>query len=472
MDHTITISAGRVAAPSSLVRLKNPLLGGLLLAICLCTLAGCPSRIVSFNEIGAAALSSDGQTVAYVSSTGRKRMVMLLGHESPEPVDVACQLVWYSFDGDTEEKRVSLPGVRNVLGSYGTARFSPDGRYLAVITRKSLHVVDVTDGTLWLLTDRNETPKSFAWRSPTELGFVTIGKISNWDSTTDRRSWRWRAGTPAEEKEFVLREKKVALRPWSGSGRWSPDGRHVLLRHEMPIELEKGHSHRRLVAHEILDIETGVRRPAIEGDDGYLIGSAAWRPDSSAILSLPGHGSIHQPADLTNPAPAFQAGIVDAASGELTVLDDLLLPLLALPKASVKVDGWTAEGEYILVNAYPQGAMLVDPNAHTIRPVGGPLNPKPGSDEIRRFHFYVLPTPGQLYATTGGGDEAWITDYQGRLIARIDDPSDWYFNHATVVRTPAGLRAVWVDDAWQPTEGRLGRLVVETLKELPPDQSE
>jgi len=289
-------------------------------------------------------------------------------------------------------------------------KFSPDGRFLAIVTRfNGVLVVELDTGRHWRATPPGEEITSSSWCGERELGYMVHTNSRGEDrAISDRALWRVPVDNP-EGRRRIFQEANVpsTLPTELGSEdgeSWSPDGNYVVLSGAEP----EGPFQVRDTARGDIVFRPSRRRVLSR------LRWALWSPDGSGVLCL---SQDDEPTD-GNDRP-FRVGEVLLVSPGDQRVRDLTREFQAsfdgcqygLPASWVK---WSTDGRYLLIALY---ACLVRLDPWQVVRLEGTGLRQGTPFRVVTSHIGTLPVPERLWSLDEDTRLVMI-DYAGQPVAR------------------------------------------------------
>ncbi len=391
-------SGGRVAMVSQRCLLLMMILGFGLAS------PGCIIR--SGHTIYALEWSPDSSHVAFMRCGGLGWAVpFTMGFGGP--ITFAAHVNWALADsGATEVKSLQIDTACLTWSNPPQLAFSPDSRHLAVASGWHVTVIEVESARRWEVSTRPEWVTCLFWSSPHEVVYVTATNLHGVRS--DRTVWLQDIHRPQATRKAIYREEGVfanypimayyALADGSGAG-WpmehpSPQGRYLVLASEIPDG-----------RFTLLDVQTG--RACTLGSCRRPRGNVTWRPDESAVVCA---------------AEGRPVLLADTRNGRIRNLSPRLHKSFPLAYLDDFEPLWTADGQYIVVNAAGMDGCLLRPDPWDIVPVGRRirerLESKPKRGLAGRTRLWRFPVAGWVVCNAPDGGFC-LSDYEARTVAPL-----------------------------------------------------
>lgn len=269
----------------------------------------------------------DGQTVAWLWQVAKLYGRFEEYHNYGDKLEtVSWQWAGHPASVQTEQIR-SAQRMPAFLAEWKTHDLSiaPDSKHLTFILRDRVRIMSMEDGTMWTLSERDETATSVRWASPTEVVYMAVRKVKK-DKTYHWRKTIWR------HRIFAVEERKARTEVYSTINRtndtifkefWSPNRRYALLIE--PVTMR------------IIDVETGNVNAAIRKRSGINRG-VCWHPESTKVFTVFGWGE-----DQEGPEGA---ALIDARTNEVTDYSGHFREFFGTNP--FRAWDWTVDGKYII----------------------------------------------------------------------------------------------------------------------------
>ena len=344
-------------------------------------------------------------------------------------------------------------GGWNVENLVHTA-FSPDNRYLAVVSPRHLLLIDRETGEQRTLTHPDEVVTSLTWLDKQQLGFASCTpKTDAGKRSSVVHFWRQRISPSSSARELILSQERSDRCPDKGLGRhewprerWSPDGSFVLFSTEsFPGDLM------------LLDVAAGTARSVALR--GFRFEGISWKADGSAAacVGLSRKGSMI--AFVIDPRTGEKVDFSDEFNGAFSEHPTVTAPSLARL--------WTPDNQFVIVNSLTKGGCLVKPRPWELIPTSRRF-----IDRIARDGSHVLAedrherAPWVFWQPTRGWVRIWVqfqeqgyrrgmdylVDHSGRTLVPLNDSS-----------APGGECWITPDGNRVVTRDRTNKLVVRQL---------
>ncbi len=358
-------------------------------ALALLQLTGC---VGPGSGAGSITFSPDGQRVCYIRENRVEEKVV-----DGDILSRSINLHWCITSDPTKESSVHIDTLGLEYKGYinvGTeVRWSPSGSRIGVMTRQKLVVVETESGRK---TDiRDGTITSFAWLSDSELAYHTCRTAGN---KNRRTIVRVDLGTGNKTDAFVFPERSKD--PSIGSGHWSPCGKFFVVM-EPAVRGQ----------YYCVSVAAGTAR-AFGNKDSYDVG-VAWTTDSRRAFCV---------SDKVGPEDHYEAILLDPATGATVDCSPGFQTTFAEHAPQIE-PLWTADGQYVLVNALKISGHLVQPTPWRVVPLGKIVAPSfasPTQWSSVNPWLFRLPMPGWVGVVPTGnyGDSPvqYATDYSGQDI--------------------------------------------------------
>lgn len=293
---------------------------------------------------GSITFSPDGQRVCYIRENRVEEKVV-----DGDILSRSINLHWFMTSEPTKESSVHIDTLGLEYKGYinvGTeVRWSPNGSRIGVMTRQKLVVVEADSGSKADIRDGTIT--SFAWLSDSELAYHTCRTTGDRDRRTIVRV---DLGTGNKTDAFMFPERPKD--PSIGSGHWSPCGKFFMVM-EPAVRGQ----------YYCVSVAAGTAR-AFGSTDSYDVG-VAWTTDSRRAFCV---------SNKVGPEDHYEAILCDPVTGA-TVDCSLGFQTTFAGHAPRIEPLWTADGQYVLVNALKITGHLVQPTPWRVVPLGKMVAP-------------------------------------------------------------------------------------------------
>lgn len=375
---------------------------------------------------GEVSFSNDGTIAAYVCA---KQWDLPLPPEVPT-IRSKLWVRWQKLDKPQDYLTAEIGVFGRDWGGWDVKNrvhlvFSPDNRYLAVVSPRHLVVIDCLAQQRRVLTAPDEVVTSLVWLDNDELAYAScsksrdrgrVGTLTNfWRQGIDQ-SFEERALILSNENSGTCLEKGLGLSEWPRE-KWSPDRRFALFSAQgFRGELK------------LLDVLEGTATVVVPG--GYSFEGISWKSDGSAAACVGYHRSAPMMAFLLDP----RTGERQDFSKELNMAfgsDSRFSPPRIPPR-------WTPGDQYVIVNDSETGGCLVRPHPWAVIPVARRLIDHLGNDDsIVLAEEYKRQLPWIFWQPAEGWVRVWVqvqeqgyrrgidywVDYSGRMFVPAGDSS-------------------------------------------------
>jgi hypothetical protein len=336
--------------------------------------------------------SSDGEQIAYLRQEALEEMVV-----DGKIWVRTMHLCWCKTGNPAKVSSVAIETLGANFAGYVTVgldmQWSPGGSHIGVLTPHKLVIVDIS--TLDQIELRDGKITSFGWLSDTELGYCAKRTKGN---MARRVICRQKLGAPSPTELIAF--------DWSGSDEytwreyWAPSGQYVVFG-EPAI---RGRFH-------LVKLTDGKSR--VFGQPDAYIEGVAWTSDSSRAFCV---------SNKVGPEDNYEAILVDPTTGATVDCSAEFHATFAGHAPEVEPQ-WTADGQYVIVNALQINGHLLRPAPWQAIPLGETLAPRfspPTQWSSIQPRLFRLPVPGWVGVIPTGnyGDSPiqFASHYSGRSI--------------------------------------------------------
>ena len=399
--------------------------GGMILLTCIPTACAPPKSRYSY-----ARFSPNGRTVAYLRADESAGIYLPIR----DPLfgefvilrlfsDYVC---WFDIDTPASVRKARIPRSHSASNWGAPTAFSPDNRFVALVGRKSLYVLDMSAGRFRRIDPKSQNVQQVAWISEKEVVYSTgtPGDRILWDR--DVSFYRERLDRPGGGSELIYREPQGYQQ-----ARMSPNGLYAAV---CPRRAPSG---QKVLPNRVVNLK---KRKALGlGLPGGEMRSHAWRPDSSLLACV-----IAESFDRYQKATPEHLILIDPVKEKVLWRE-------RLPSQLFQHLFWTADGEYLCLEVDSkrpdqdgQGLFLIRPERSEFLAFrNGEIPNSVASDDHSWWRIRSFPVPGWiqlriLYLR----EKAYAKNYRTGAIVPL-----WAGDRAPAIWavSPDGSRAVAID---------------------------